>query len=245
MPIDRGTLTPSDSLILSAMAVMLLVLLVVVSVTVAGSVAPCCFSEKGEGFVHLAGEVGFERLRYAAVVNFSVDYTTLQTAASEHLYINGAMKRYQVIDDYKEKKRYVIYGERKCYVAPLFEVLTPRCNLKNATFIGSSYLGVGTSALTIDTYTIDARRQRVKAIVGVTVDTQGNCIPVSELAKGTKNHKPFSQAMWFYNYTLGVKDPAVFVPPKFCGKKMSLRTRMTQLPDTMQRLLDFLTVPNE
>ena len=245
MHIDRVTLTPSNSLILSAMAVMLLMLLVVVSVTVAGSVAPCCFSEKGEGFVNLAGEVGFRRIKYAAVVKFSVDYSALRTAASERLYTDSGMKRYQVIDDYKEKKRYVIYGERKCYVAPLFSVLTPRCNLKNATFIGSSYLGVGASALMIDTYAVDARRQHVQAVVGVTVDTQNNCIPVSELAKGTKNHKPFSQAMSFYNYTLGVKDPAVFVPPKFCGKAMSPSTRMMRLPDTMQRILDFLTVPNE
>ena len=230
---------------ISVMAVMLLMLLIVVSVTVAGSVAPCCFSEKGEGFVHVAGEVGFRRLKYAGDMKFSVDYTALRTAISEHLYINGAMKHYQVIDDYKEKKRYVIYGERKCYVAPLLNVLTPRCVLKNSTFIGSSYLGVGASALAIDTYAIDVRRQHVQAVVSVTVDTQDNCIPVSELAKGTTGYKPFSQGLWFYNYTLGVKDPAVFVLPTFCGKMTSPSTRMTQLPDTMLRILDFLTVPNE
>ena len=224
---------------------MLLLVLVVVSVNAAASVEPCCYPEKGEGFVHFLAEIGSSKV--AAVANFSVDYTALQVAVSERVYVNGAIKDYKVIQDYKEKKSYIIYkffGKRKCFVQTMSKALTPRCSLRNATYLGSSYYGVGASALKTNTWGVNLTRGALKVAI-VAVITQNNCIPVSELMRGTHHNKPFTEVLGFYNYTLGIKDPAVFVPPKICSKMTSTRALKTQLPVTMQRVLDSVTVPSE
>ena len=196
---------------------MLMVLFVTATVTVAEK--PCCYPEQYEGSIGLVSHSpGFQQSQLV-MANYSVDYKNKRVASYEQTQRNGETMKMgrSAILDFKAKKQYsIIWEKRWCSACNISFPMPSRCALNNATFMGSTYFGVGASALATTAWRSDEHTLRHRIFPRAVVITQKNCVPMSEIVIGGI----FLQIISYYNNTLGIQDPGVFTPPDFCKKEV-------------------------
>jgi len=231
------------------MASMMMVLFVTlaVTVTVAMTVKPCCFPEQYEGnLAVLTQKLGFRPSKVGTMANFSIDYKNEKIAVNEEIFARRRMMKISMYLDFKAKKQYIVFWEKKrCCAQNLTVAMQPRCALNNATYTGSVYFGVGASALSTTTWGITAFMPHLRIATEIAV-TQKNCVPFSQIVTGRSRFSSFLQIVSYYNNTLGIKDPGVFTPPDFCKKDNAQDCTVTrEMPAATQHIVDFVTTEME
>ena len=231
------------------MAVMLMVLFVaamMVAVTVTEK--PCCYPEQYEGILGMMTQtLGRRPSRTGTMAYYSVDYTAGRVASFEQRHRYGRTTNMSVIIDFKAKKQYTVYWEKKwCCTKNVSLSMRPRCALENATFKGTGYFGAGDSTLQTSAWGVHMSMPRLRFSSEVVV-TSDNCVPFSQRVMGQSESTPFFQMVSYYNNTLGIKDPGVFTPPDFCKKDdfAPYCILTSDLPAATRHIVDSVTLMEE
>ena len=226
---------------------MVLFVTLAVTVTVAMTEKPCCFPAQFEGHVAvLTQKLGFRPSKVGAMGNYYVDYKNEKIAVDEEVFARRRMTKMSTYLDFKEKKQYNVFWEKKwCCTKNLTVAMQPRCALNNATYMGSVYFGVGASALSTTAWGITAIMPHLRTATEIVV-TKKNCIPFSEVITTRSRLTNLLQIVSYFNHTLGIKDPGVFTPPDFCKKHNAQDCAVTEeMPAATQHIVDFVTTEME
>ncbi|XP_064595055.1 uncharacterized protein LOC135461761 [Liolophura sinensis] len=151
-------------------------------------------------------------MRTSRVTNFlSSDYTNKKMAIVSLTDEGGEHRWGKTIYDFANKKQYVI-SEDKCTVYPVTFKMTSPCIPASATYLGSSYLG-GSSRISFDSWSYMLPEYMSNITISV---SQDDCTPLVEEVKSQKGNFQSIMIGAFASFTLGIKDPNVFVPPPSC-----------------------------
>ena len=214
--------------------------------TVAVTEKPCCFPEQYEGILGMITQMlGHRPSKTAIMATYAIDYKNKQVEVSEQIFAHRRRMNMSVFMDFKAKKQYIVIWEMKhCCVKSMSQPMAPRCGLNNATFMGSSYFGVGASALATTSWGIRISTPDIRGSTVLTV-TQENCIPLGQFVTGRSHFTSLIEIVSYFNNTLGIQDPGVFTPPDFCKKEAQNCGQTVELPAATQHIVDFVTVKPE
>lgn len=173
---------------------------------------PCCSPDQWEGY-----QFSFdEREHFRAGLNVSYDYTNKRLRVLiEERTPNNKKKILEAISLYNNNTMYLIdHTSNTCTSEQLNESMIQDCVPKDAVLETSPVLG---GSLKTNLYRF-SRTDHDEDVDFIEVRTQDNCFPVDVFAASNRFGVDEN---FFWDITLGIKDPSVFNIPPICKKTNS------------------------
>ncbi|XP_062574030.1 uncharacterized protein LOC134235881 isoform X2 [Saccostrea cucullata] len=210
-------------------------LLVGVSVSVVpGVVSKCCLPLQGQTYTDaLTSLSGSPQEKRFTQMMFSYDAKARKFANTYLTQPEG--NEFNSIQDFAAGKVYS-WNRNTCQVSPsgaFYNICIPA----EAKPVQKTFMGVAPDIINLDTY---MRRQNNYTLfyrLGL------NCTFVEIGASSSILPQPGRQLLYvFYNTTMGIKDPSVFIPPKMCFKNV---TKIARKPCFQpNHIINYLGDPN-
>ncbi|KAL5019196.1 hypothetical protein ScPMuIL_004918 [Solemya velum] len=197
------------------------IVLVASAFSLGGARAACCWPSKWEGGegVNIGITKGEQTHLIEGYLFVHYDYDNKMIAVDEDVFRDGKEMKAKLIRDYKSKIQYSI-ANGVCTRQKLPGPMISNCILKNATKLGSYYMGMA-NKIQMTSYSFPAPHEHGK--VSMTVSDDESCVLIGSIKTGSsKKRGDYLAAIGFVNMTPGIKDPSVFKIPDICKQSDDL-----------------------
>eukprot|EP00049_Salpingoeca_infusionum_P016967 m.351337 g.351337 ORF g.351337 m.351337 type:complete len:196 (-) comp16228_c0_seq1:142-729(-) len=194
---------------------MKLVVAVVALAAVATAIPSRCSSPKQWSARAMIFDQDSQRGTVADLAEYFYDETEQMKARFDHLFVNGSRLDYHVIEDFNSKTAYIInLKDKSCSKEPLKMPFIPHGVPKDGEFQGEFYLGSSAveGAYLEATAWTDKFDNQGETIYWNGQFTLTACVPLNMAVQG----KDFYRQENFFDVSLGIIDPNVFVIPPNC-----------------------------
>ncbi|XP_062574016.1 uncharacterized protein LOC134235870 [Saccostrea cucullata] len=185
------------------------------------SVSTCCLPLQGQSFMDvmtsLSGSPKEKRFQ-----QMMVSYDAISQKFAQYYLTTPEGDEVNIIEDYPAGKVYN-WNRDTCrvYKSGAFQNI---CIPAEAKFVQKTFMGVAPEIISLDTYMLRQKNYTLFYRLGF------NCTFVEIGASSPIIPQPDGLQLYvFYNMTLGIKDPSVFIPPKMCFKNASHENRQKTL----------------
>ncbi|XP_062574036.1 uncharacterized protein LOC134235883 [Saccostrea cucullata] len=187
-------------------------LLVGVSLSVVpGAVSSCCMPHQFQTYMDVMTSGSPKEKRFKQMM-VSYDAKSLKVASIYLTQPEG--NEVNIIQDFATGKSYN-WNRDFCRVyqsGPFYNICIPA----KAKLVQKTFMGVSPNIINLDTYMMSQNNYTLFYRVGL------HCTHVEIGGFSSKIPQPDGQLLFlFYNTTLRIKDPSVFIPPKMCFKNVT------------------------